>query len=163
MIYHISYIRLPIIFWYFYKNCKPCGLQIYSNFCRLSYHPNCLPTQWKHFLQSRFQGAHRCSWDVEIYIDDNLVGQLNSFQGVKLVNGGFKELRNIFITWQKHLLDHSSITFTCIHIKICVTYQYLDTPFYNILDTQPKPIWTFKIRAILSRKYGRNTGILDRY
>ena len=122
MIYHISYIRLPIIFWYFYKNCKPCGLQIYSNFCRLSYHPNCLPTQWKHFLQSRFQGAHRCSWDVEIYIDDSLVGQLTSFQGVQLTNGGFKELRNIFITWHKHLrLSSFILTYIskyALHINI---------------------------------------------
>ena len=94
-------------------------LQIFLNFCRLSYHPNCLPTQWKHFLQNSFRWAHRCStllcsWDVEIYIDDSLVGQLTSFQGVQLINGGSKELRNIFITWYKHLLDHSNLRFSSI-------------------------------------------------
>ena len=99
--YDISYITYTIanhLLIFFRKIVNLVRLQIYLDFCRLSYHPNCLPTQWKHFLQSSFQGARRCSWDVEIYIDDSLVGKLTSFQGVQLASGGFKELRNIFIT-----------------------------------------------------------------
>ena len=95
---YIIYTNANHLLIFFRKIVNLVRLQIYLDFCRLSHHPNCLPKQWKHFLQSSFQGARRCSWDVEIYIDDSLVGQLTSFQGVQLTNGGFKELRNIFIT-----------------------------------------------------------------
>ena len=133
-------------------------LQIYLNFCRLSYHPNCLPTQWKHFLQSSFQGARRCSWDVEIYIDDSLVGKLTSFQGVQLASGGFKELRNIFITWHKHLLDHpnprlSSILFT--HISEHALHINIWTHLFTIFWTRSQ---SPSGRAKYGRFWAKNTG-----